>query len=65
MKDQGGLVDQGMGYRPSFWRRRYGPRGGCGCTSILIAIALIVICLGVGAFLAVFGLPMLRALGYG
>jgi len=65
MKDQGGLVDQGMGYRPSFWQRRYGPRRGCGCTSILIAIVLIGICLAVVAFLAVSGQPLLRVLGYG
>ena len=65
MKDQGGFVDQGMGYRPSFWQRRYGPRGGCGCTSILIAIVLIGICLAVVAFLAVFGQPLLRVLGIG
>jgi hypothetical protein len=64
MKGQGGYADQGMGYRPSFWQRRYGPRGGCGCTTILVGLFLALVCLGF-VVLYVFGNQILHALGIG
>ena len=48
MKDQpGGYVQGAMPYRQRFWQRRYGPGRGCGCGTIIGALVLTVVCVGV------------------
>lgn len=63
MKDQpGGYVQGAMPYRQRFWQRRYGPGRGCGCGTIIGALVLAVLCIGV-IVVVLYGAQIVRLLG--